>query len=125
MPTIRDFLDELDQEAAPTKRALEDQHHSATFRAFDMFTPDAFTADSYRAAKAGEVDAVIRLTAPEPVPARRLVDRARAERGGWRSALLCCLQRTRTRVNRWRIQPGLAGCGRRWPDARFARPAGR
>ncbi len=47
--------------ALPTKRALEDQHHSTTFRAFDMFTPDAFTADSYRAAKAGGMDAVIRL----------------------------------------------------------------
>ena len=51
--------------ALATKRALED-HHSATFRAFDMFTPDAFTPDSYRAAKGGSVDSVIRLNHDEP-----------------------------------------------------------
>ena len=34
----------------PTKAALE-AHHSKTFRAFDMWTPDAMTTDSYRAAR--------------------------------------------------------------------------
>jgi YVTN family beta-propeller protein len=51
--------------ALPTKRALEAEHHSDTFRAFDMFTPDAFTPDSYRAARAGGVDSVIRLNHPD------------------------------------------------------------
>jgi YVTN family beta-propeller protein len=36
--------------AIPTKKSLED-HHSATFRNFDLKTPDALTINSYRAAK--------------------------------------------------------------------------
>ena len=36
--------------AVPTKKSLED-HYSATFRNFDMNTPDAMTVNSYRAAK--------------------------------------------------------------------------
>ncbi|HEX8148114.1 MAG TPA: beta-propeller fold lactonase family protein [Pyrinomonadaceae bacterium] len=36
--------------AVPTKRSLEG-HHSPTFRNFNMQTPDAFTVDSYRAAR--------------------------------------------------------------------------
>ncbi|MET0647857.1 MAG: bifunctional YncE family protein/alkaline phosphatase family protein [Pyrinomonadaceae bacterium] len=36
--------------ALPTKRSLEG-HHSPTFRNFDMTTPDAMTAESYRAAR--------------------------------------------------------------------------
>ncbi len=36
--------------AVPTKRALEG-HHSLTFRNFDLYTPDAMTVESYRAAK--------------------------------------------------------------------------
>ncbi|MGI8654120.1 MAG: hypothetical protein ACR2LC_02750, partial [Pyrinomonadaceae bacterium] len=34
----------------PTKKSLED-HHSTTFRNFDLNTPDAMTVNSYRAAK--------------------------------------------------------------------------
>ncbi len=47
-------------EAIPTKKTLEG-HHSSAFRAFDMYSPDAMTADSYRAARAtdGRVDAVV------------------------------------------------------------------
>jgi DNA-binding beta-propeller fold protein YncE len=47
--------------AIPTKRSLEG-HHSATFRNFDMLTPDAMTPDSYRAAKesGGAIDPLIR-----------------------------------------------------------------
>lgn len=36
--------------AVPTKKSLED-HHSTTFRNFDLNTPDAMTVNSYRAAK--------------------------------------------------------------------------
>jgi YVTN family beta-propeller protein len=36
--------------AVPTKRSLEN-HHSRTYRDFDLKTPDAMTVDSYRAAK--------------------------------------------------------------------------
>jgi YVTN family beta-propeller protein len=36
--------------AVPTKKTLED-HYSPTFRNFNMQTPDAITADSYRAAR--------------------------------------------------------------------------
>jgi YVTN family beta-propeller protein len=34
----------------PTKKSLEG-HHSQTFRAFDLYTPDAMTTESYREAK--------------------------------------------------------------------------
>ena len=54
---------------------------------------------------------VICLAAPVPVP---VAGCARQSEGGWSPALLCCLYRTRTRVNRGRIQPGRAGSGRRW-----------
>ena len=47
--------------AIPTKRSLEG-HHSSTFRDFDMFTPDAMTVESYRAAKATGVDPLITTT---------------------------------------------------------------
>jgi YVTN family beta-propeller protein len=36
--------------AVPTKKTLEG-HSSATFRSYDLFTPDAMTTDSYRAAR--------------------------------------------------------------------------
>lgn len=36
--------------AVPTKKSLEG-HHSATYRNFDLLTPDAMTTDSYRAVK--------------------------------------------------------------------------
>jgi YVTN family beta-propeller protein len=51
----------------PTKRALEG-HHSRQFRAFDMWTPDAITVESYRAAREqpGTVDPVIRLAHRDP-----------------------------------------------------------
>ena len=39
--------------AIPTKETLEG-HHSLTFRAFDMWTPDALTVAAYRAAKGAE-----------------------------------------------------------------------
>jgi YVTN family beta-propeller protein len=46
--------------AVPTKKSLEG-HHSATFRNFDLHTPDAMTIDSYRIAKesAGRIDPLI------------------------------------------------------------------
>ncbi|MEP6707999.1 MAG: beta-propeller fold lactonase family protein [Pyrinomonadaceae bacterium] len=46
--------------AFPTKKSLED-HHSDSFRNFDLDTPDAMTIDSYRAAKgsAGRANALI------------------------------------------------------------------
>ncbi|MFL6209493.1 MAG: bifunctional YncE family protein/alkaline phosphatase family protein [Pyrinomonadaceae bacterium] len=46
--------------AVPTKRALEG-HHSLTFRNFDMFTPDAMTTESYRAAKEAHSDPFISM----------------------------------------------------------------
>jgi len=51
----------------PTKRALEG-HHSRQFRAFDMWTPDAITVDSYRTARQqpGAADPVIRLAHRDP-----------------------------------------------------------
>ena len=36
--------------AFPTKKSLEN-HHSATFRNYDLYTPDSMTVESYRAAK--------------------------------------------------------------------------
>ena len=44
----------------PAKKALEN-HHSPTYRAFDLYTPDSMTTDSYRAAKdsGGTVDPLI------------------------------------------------------------------
>ena len=56
---------------------------------------------------------VICLAAPVPVPVP-VAGCARQSEGGWSPALLCCLYRTRTRVNRGRIQPGRPGSGRRW-----------
>jgi YVTN family beta-propeller protein len=52
--------------AIPTKKSLEG-HHSATFRNFDLRTPDAMTVDSYRAARAvdGKLDPVIARTHPD------------------------------------------------------------
>ncbi len=46
--------------ALPTKATLED-HFNPAYRGFDMWTPDAFTAESYRAAviSRGRVDPVI------------------------------------------------------------------
>lgn len=40
--------------ALPTKKTLED-HHSLTYRNFDLNTPDALTIDSYRAAKESSI----------------------------------------------------------------------
>jgi YVTN family beta-propeller protein len=47
-------------QAFPTKKSLEG-HHSTTYRNFDMYTPDAMTNDSYRAAKEsnGRIDPLI------------------------------------------------------------------
>lgn len=42
----------------PTKKSLEG-HHSLTFRNYDLSTPDAMTTESYRAAKASNLDALI------------------------------------------------------------------
>jgi DNA-binding beta-propeller fold protein YncE len=50
--------------AVPTKRALEG-HHSLTFRNFDMFTPDAMTTESYRAAKEAHGDPFISMNNPD------------------------------------------------------------
>lgn len=49
--------------AFPTKKSLEG-HHSRTFRNFDQLTPDAMTADSYRAARdsGGQLDPLITTT---------------------------------------------------------------
>jgi YVTN family beta-propeller protein len=44
--------------AFPAKKALED-HDSTSFRAFDLYTPDSITAESYRAAKKSEADPLI------------------------------------------------------------------
>ncbi len=44
--------------AVPTKRALEG-HHSLTFRNFDLYTPDAITIESYRAAKESNGDPLV------------------------------------------------------------------
>jgi YVTN family beta-propeller protein len=44
--------------AFPAKKALEN-HASPTFRAFDLYTPDSMTADSYRAAKQLGADPLI------------------------------------------------------------------
>ena len=46
--------------AFATKKTLEG-HHSATFRNFDMMTPDALTVESYKAAKSsnGQTDALV------------------------------------------------------------------
>ncbi len=44
--------------AVPSKHALEG-HHSLTFRNFDLYTPDAMTVDSYRAAKEAQGDPLI------------------------------------------------------------------
>jgi YVTN family beta-propeller protein len=46
--------------AFPTKKTLEG-HHSATYRNFDMLTPDAMTVESYKAAKSsnGQADALV------------------------------------------------------------------
>jgi YVTN family beta-propeller protein len=50
----------------PTKLALE-AHHSPTFRAFDMWTPDAMSTESYRAARAAAgVDALVTGDHPDP-----------------------------------------------------------
>lgn len=53
--------------AVPTKKSLEG-HYSATFRNFDLHTPDAMTIDSYRLAKesAGRLDPLISDTSAEP-----------------------------------------------------------
>jgi len=52
--------------AIPTKKTLEG-HHSPSYRAYDMWTPDALTVESYRAAKAagGAFDPVIRPDNPD------------------------------------------------------------
>lgn len=49
--------------AVSTKKSLE-ANHSASFRTFDMYTPDAMTTDSYRAAKesAGQTSPLITLS---------------------------------------------------------------
>ena len=51
----------------PTKASLE-AHHSPSFRAYDLWTPDAMTPESYRAAveSKGAVDAAIRPDHPDP-----------------------------------------------------------
>ncbi len=47
--------------AVPTKKSLED-HHSTTFRNFDLNTPDAMTVNSYRAAKGNAKETGTRFT---------------------------------------------------------------
>src|SRR6266496_866433 len=51
--------------AVPTKKSLEN-HYSATFRNFDLKTPDVLTMGSYRAAKESGLDPVIGDTNAEP-----------------------------------------------------------
>jgi YVTN family beta-propeller protein len=52
--------------ANPTKKTLEG-HHSPTYRAFDMYTPDALTVESYLLASGREAsfDPVVRLDHPD------------------------------------------------------------
>jgi YVTN family beta-propeller protein len=54
-------------EAFPTKKSLEG-NHSATFRNFDMETPDALTTDCYRAMKSGKISPP--MVVPEHADAR-------------------------------------------------------
>ncbi|HEV2206279.1 MAG TPA: alkaline phosphatase family protein, partial [Candidatus Acidoferrales bacterium] len=51
--------------AFPAKKALEG-HFSPTFRAFDLYTPDAFTAESYEAAVKSGADPLISASNPDP-----------------------------------------------------------
>jgi YVTN family beta-propeller protein len=50
----------------PTKASLE-AHHSPSFRAYDLWTPDAMSTESYRAAaeSSGRIDPVIRPDHPD------------------------------------------------------------
>lgn len=49
----------------PTKKALEG-HFSPTFRAFDLYTPDAITAESYEAAVKSGADPLVSSSNPNP-----------------------------------------------------------
>jgi YVTN family beta-propeller protein len=63
--------------ALPTKKSLEN-HHSTSFRNFDMNTPDAMTVESYRAAKTANDRAEALISSAHRNPAFRGVSRMSA-----------------------------------------------